>query len=144
MCKEKEKKLARPVVSYFQLFVALGFQLQSTNQGWPAKKSSVQGQVVKRGEKIRAGGTWVLFLFHNQSPGQRLDYGSAQIKIYMLTWAPVNNGLSARVNFSATLNQAVKSQEIPKVQILLQLCTGCIAWLSYCIAHLALNKLFLQ
>lgn len=89
MCEEGEKKLARAVVSNLQLFVAPAFQLQSTNQGWPVKKPSLQVQVVKKkkgggGEEIRAGGTWVLFLFHNQSPGQRLDYRSAQIKIYML------------------------------------------------------------
>ena len=100
------------------------------------KEVFVAGAGCKKGRKIRVGGTWVLFLFHNRSPGQRLDYRSAQIKIYMLTWAPVNNSLSARVNFNAALNQAVKSQEIPNVQILLQLCTGCVAWLSYCRAHI--------
>lgn len=48
MCEEGEKKLARAVVSNLQLFVAPAFQLQSTNQGWPVKKPSLQVQVVKK------------------------------------------------------------------------------------------------
>lgn len=48
MCKEKEKKLASPVVPSFQLFVAPAFQFQSAKQGWPTETSLLQVQVVKR------------------------------------------------------------------------------------------------
>lgn len=54
MCEEGEKKLARAVVSNLQLFVAPAFQLQSTNQGWPVKKPSLQVQVVKK-KKVVVG-----------------------------------------------------------------------------------------
>lgn len=73
MCEEGEKKLARAVVSYLQLFVAPAFQLQSTNQGWPVKKPSLQVQVVKNKSGKKSGqegpGSWFCFIIKVQGRG---------------------------------------------------------------------------